>query len=61
HQYARYWAMGSGAGYALGAMFAAWDGAETARAVAEVGARAGCAFDRGSDLPLQTVEVTLAG
>ena len=60
HQYTRFWAMGSGAPYALGAMYAAWDGAGTAREAAEVGVRAGCAFDRGSDLPLQTVEIPLA-
>ena len=59
HQYTRYWAMGSGAGYALGAMFAAWEHAATAREVAEIGVRAGCAFDRGSGLPLQTVEIAL--
>lgn len=60
HQYTRYWAMGSGAAYALGAMSAAWDAAETARDVAEAGVRAGCLFDRGSDLPLQAVEIALA-
>jgi ATP-dependent protease HslVU (ClpYQ) peptidase subunit len=61
HQYSRYWAMGSGAAYALGAMHAAWEHAETAREVAETGVRAGCLFDRNSGLPLQTVEVPLAG
>jgi ATP-dependent protease HslVU (ClpYQ) peptidase subunit len=60
HAYARYWAMGSGASYALGAMYAAWDHAATAREVAEAGVRAGCLFDRGSALPLQVIEIPLA-
>jgi ATP-dependent protease HslVU (ClpYQ) peptidase subunit len=59
HQYSRYWAMGSGAAYALGAMCAVWEHAATAREVAEAGVRAGCLFDRNSGLPLQTVEVPL--
>ena len=61
HAYARYWAMGSGSGYALGAMHAAWGYVEEARAVAEAGVRAGCLFDRGSALPLQVIEIPLAG
>ncbi len=52
YEYDRFWAIGSGAEYALGAMYAVYDQLESAEAVAEVGVHAGAEFDTGSGLPL---------
>lgn len=59
HEFSRFWAMGSGAPYALGAMHARWPEAERggvgAGALAALGVEAGCLFDRSSAPPVQTV------
>lgn len=60
HEYKNFWAMGSGMGFALGAMWAAYDGESDARAVAELGVRAGAEFDRSSALPAFSHEIALA-
>ena len=64
HEFSRFWAMGSGASYALGAMHARWAGAEQgaldAAALAALGVEAGCAFDRSSAPPVQTVALDAA-
>jgi ATP-dependent protease HslVU (ClpYQ) peptidase subunit len=52
-EFDRFWAIGSGRTYALGAMFGAWDGKRSARDIAELGVRAGCEFDKNSDGPVQ--------
>ena len=61
HAFSRYWAMGSGAGYALGAMHARWPEAEAgaldAGALAAVGVEAGCRFDTASGPPVTVYEV----
>ena len=49
----RFWAIGSGRNFALGAMHAAYDRAKTAREVAETGLLAGCQFDKSSGGPLR--------
>ena len=59
HEYKRYWAMGSGYPYALGAMWAEYD-ALGARALAERGVEAGVAFDRSSAGPVLSFEAALA-
>ena len=51
YEYRRFWAIGSGSEYALGAMHACYDGAESAEAVAAAGVAAGAEFDTGSGLP----------
>src|SRR5262245_1632492 len=51
--YDRFWAVGSGRSFALGAMFAAWDRAKTAEDVARVGVAAGVEFDRSSASPIE--------
>ena len=60
HEYTRFWAMGSGASYALGAMDARWHEAEAgdleAGALAAVGVAAGCRFDAGSAPPVTVYE-----
>lgn len=49
----RFWAIGSGRNFALGAMHAAFDRAKSAREVAEAGLNAGCEFDKSSAGPLR--------
>lgn len=61
YEYSRYWAVGSGATYALGAMHAVWDRAKSAKEVARAGAEAGAAFDTASQLPLNFRSVKLGG
>lgn len=50
-EFDRFWGIGTGRAFALGAMFAAYDKAKTAREVAEIGVRAGCEFDKNSSAP----------
>ena len=49
----RFWAIGSGRRFALGAMHAVWDKAKTAREVATAGVLAGCEFDTSSAGPVR--------
>jgi len=57
--YSRFWAVGSGAAYALGAMHAVYARAKSAREIARAGAEAGAAFDTASQLPLTLKTVRL--
>ena len=61
HEFTRYWAQGSGASFALGAMHARWPEAEAgdldAGALAAVGVEAGCRFDTASGPPVTVYEV----
>ncbi len=59
HEYRRFWAMGSGAFYALGAMFAGWERGLAAGDLADLGVRAGAEFDRNSAPPVQRYEVDM--
>ena len=56
HEFKRFWAMGSGFAYALGAMQARYDDAPDAAALATAGVEAGCLFDRSSALPVSVFE-----
>lgn len=49
----RFWGIGSGRNFALGAMYASYDRAKSARSVAEIGIKAGSEFDKSSSLPLR--------
>jgi ATP-dependent protease HslVU (ClpYQ) peptidase subunit len=60
-EFGRFWAIGSGRAYALGAMFAVWDGRRSAREVAEFGVRAGCEFDKNSDGPVKVHTIKTKG
>ena len=51
-QYQRFWAVGSGADFALGAMMVAYETLDSAEAIARVGIEAGACFDSGSALPM---------
>lgn len=51
-EYARFWAVGSGESFALGAMHAVYSqNGFSAFNIAKLGVEAGCAFDVGSSLP----------
>jgi ATP-dependent protease HslVU (ClpYQ) peptidase subunit len=58
-QYSRFWAVGSGAEFALGAMHATYQSMDDAEAIAQAGIMAGITFDNGSALPMSsyTMEV----
>ena len=58
-QFDRFWAIGSGRSFALGAMYAHFDRARTAREVAELGVRAGCEFDKNSAAPVRAHTIKL--
>ncbi len=59
-EFDRFWAIGSGRTYALGAMQAVWDAKRSAREVAEIGVKAGCEFDKNSDGPVKAHTMKLA-
>jgi ATP-dependent protease HslVU (ClpYQ) peptidase subunit len=62
HEYRRFWAMGSGTSFALGAMWARYDDdALSAAEVAELGATAGAEFDRSSSPPIEVRSFELSG
>ncbi len=52
-EFERFWAIGSGRRFALGAMHAVYGKAKTAREVAEAGVLAGCEFDTSSAGPVR--------
>ena len=51
----RFWAIGSGKCFALGAMYAAYENAPDARTIAEIGVQAGAEFDKSSALPCRLI------
>ncbi len=59
-EFDRFWAIGSGRDFALGAMHVAFPRAKSAEQVARVGVEAGAEFDTGTSLPLALHTVTLA-
>jgi ATP-dependent HslUV protease subunit HslV len=58
-EFDRFWAIGSGRDFALGAMYSLFDTAQSAAAIAEAGVIAGAEFDTGSALPVHLHEVKL--
>lgn len=48
----RFWAIGSGTEYALGAMFALYSRSDDVEEIARAGVEAGAEFDDASDLPV---------
>jgi ATP-dependent protease HslVU (ClpYQ) peptidase subunit len=60
-EFKEFWGIGSGRAFALGAMYAAWDRAKTAREIASVGVHAGCEFDKNSAAPVEVYTLKLKG
>ena len=58
-EYNKFWAIGSGAEYALCAMFALYDKAASAKEIAHAGVAAGAEFNNASSMPLSSYEVDL--
>jgi ATP-dependent HslUV protease subunit HslV len=58
-EFDRFWAIGSGRDFALGAMYTVYNKAKTAAPVAEAGVLAGAEFDTGTSLPIHLHEVKL--
>lgn len=58
-QYTRFWAVGSGADFALGAMQVAYDHHHDAAQIARIGIEAGACFDSSSALPLTQYSLEL--
>ncbi|MDH5210036.1 MAG: MFS transporter [Burkholderiaceae bacterium] len=54
----RFWGIGSGRSFALGAMYATYDRTASARRIAEIGVKAGAEFDKSSALPARVFSVT---
>ena len=59
-EFDRFWAIGSGRDFALGAMFALYPKTKSASAIAEAGVVAGAEFDTGTATPVLLHEVRLA-
>jgi ATP-dependent HslUV protease, peptidase subunit HslV len=58
-EFKEFWGIGSGRGFALGAMNAVFKKAKTAREVAVVGVEAGCEFDKNSAGPINVFTMKL--
>lgn len=58
-EYKKFWAIGSGAEYALGAMFALYEKAASAEEIAHAGVAAGAEFNNASSMPLSSYVIDL--
>jgi ATP-dependent HslUV protease, peptidase subunit HslV len=58
-EFDRFWGIGTGRAFALGAMYAAYDKVKSARELAELGVRAGCEFDKNSSGPINAHTIKL--
>jgi ATP-dependent HslUV protease subunit HslV len=58
-QYSRFWAVGSGAEFALGAMKVAYELFDNAEDVARAGVEAGACFDNSSALPMTSYSLDI--
>ena len=58
-EFDRFWGIGTGRAFALGAMYSAYDNAKNARDLAELGVRAGCEFDKNSSGPINAHTIKL--
>ncbi len=59
-EYTRFWAVGSGREFALGAMHSQYPRLRTAAAIARAGLDAGATFDKNSGLPMSLYTVAVA-
>jgi ATP-dependent HslUV protease, peptidase subunit HslV len=58
-EFDRFWGIGTGRAFALGAMYCAYDKARSAKEIAEIGVRAGCEFDKNSSGPVRVHTIKL--
>ena len=59
-EFDRFWAIGSGRDFALGAMYAVYNSTKSAKQIASLGVMAGVEYDTGTGLPLNIATVKLA-
>ncbi|MEZ5424882.1 MAG: hypothetical protein R2747_01335 [Pyrinomonadaceae bacterium] len=59
YEFERFWAIGSGTEFALGAMYSVYDHSDEPEKIAETAVRAACEFDDGCGLPLDIFTVEL--
>lgn len=60
YEFEKFWALGSGKDYALGALFSNYDLLETPEQIAETAVKAACEFDDGCALPLKIHSIELS-
>jgi ATP-dependent HslUV protease, peptidase subunit HslV len=60
-EFDKFWSIGSGRDFALGAMFAVWKGRKSAEDIARIGVLAGAEYDTGTGLPMNVASVKLNG
>jgi ATP-dependent protease HslVU (ClpYQ) peptidase subunit len=60
-EFERFWAIGSGRSFAIGAMYAGYDKLKTAREIVTLGIDAGCEFDKNSAAPVRLHTIRLKG
>jgi ATP-dependent protease HslVU (ClpYQ) peptidase subunit len=58
-EFDRFWGIGTGRAFALGAIYASYDKLKSARELAELGVRAGCEFDKNSSGPVRAHTIKL--
>jgi len=58
-EFDRFWGVGTGRAFALGAMYGAYENVKSARELAELGVRAGCEFDKNSSGPIRVHMIKL--
>lgn len=58
-EFNRYWAIGSGSEFALGAMFAVFDQLDSAEAIAKIGVEAGAEFNSSTAMPMTSYTIDL--
>jgi ATP-dependent protease HslVU (ClpYQ) peptidase subunit len=60
-EFERFWSIGSGRAFALGAMHASYARARSAAEVARIGIAAGCEFDKNSAAPVRLHTIKIKG
>lgn len=58
-EYTRFWSIGSGSEYALGAMYAVYEKLESAEEIAAMGVMAGAEFNTSSSMPMSSYVIEL--
>ena len=59
HEFEKFWAIGSGKPYALGAMYAVYDQLDDPEEIAKVGILGSCEFDNACELPMSLYSLKL--
>lgn len=60
NEFTRYWAIGSGGDYALGAMYACYEQFDSTEDIAKMGIKAGVAFNNATALPINSEIIELS-